>query len=606
MRFRSVDALRIPKGSAKRIREGGKVLWEPPVARYVSFGDSIAVGHRINDNWEKDYGWDAQYGVGGRTETTIVPGCYTELIHKDLIVRTGGKISTTSFARSGDKVSDLMEKLNHSVVRTTLSKADYVTVCIGANDVLHYALVGLPEYLNTGDLSTIDAQVDASLAVLNDDNSNSSYLALFNKLLSINSKAKYVFTTVYNPYKYLYIDGSKSGFFKPMLDAIPQMTILGFEVDEYIKDSLLDTSAMKDMVSRINVMCNKGEEYVSRLNAILRNKITAFQAVNPNFHLADTKAVFDPVPDRPITAPYHYNDLVNVEYTKGFNTADIRWYPLWVDEYGEDYQRYWWDLASKHVSWEKGFDIMGFARELVPQIVEKILEPNVDPHPEEYGHHAMFCSFSDAFGWSTLPRRTITFSANGGTGAMVQQTVVALDGNTAYTNIKANEFALNSEGYCFASWNMKADGSGTSYTNGQFIGLTGNLTLYAQWSNIYTVTFRHSMDDRIGTHGSGDTGPMECYALWIDGTEQSDLGAFSNSARTYRLTYGTPLGVIAAVAKGGDKSYITWNGVKVAGEANRVTYDFNLTSNVDIHFEWNYWLNGAIVQSYWNCYITTY
>lgn len=611
MKLSQVSAWRIPSGSTQRVRHNGNAFWEKGAIRfrYVSFGDSIAVGHRINDNWEKDYGWNAQYGVDGRQETTIVPGCYTDLIHRDLIVRTGAKVNTTSFARSGDKVADLMDKLNQPIVRTTLSNADYVTVCIGANDVLHYALVGLPEYINTGDLSTIDAQVDASLAVLDDDNASTSFVALFNKLMSINSKATYVFTTVYNPYKYLWLDGSKDGFFKPMLDTIPQMTILGFEIDELIKDSLLNTSEVSNLVTRVNGICAKAENYVTRLNAILRKKITTFQASNPNVLLADTKAVFDPVPDRPVTAPYHYNDLVNVEYTRGFNTADIRWYPLWVDKYGEDYQRFWWDLASKYITLEQGFHIMGFARELIPMIVEKILEPNVDPHPEEYGHHAMFRSFSEAFGWSALPRRTITFNANGGTGVMAAQTVVALDGNKAYTNINALGFSHGTEGYRFIGWNTKADGSGTAYTDGQFVGLDGDLTLYAQWSNIYTVTFRHSFKSD-GTHDSSGTGDMNYYALWIDSVEQEDLGQFSNPARTYRLPYGTPLGVIAAVERGKARSYITWNGTKIAGEAMRCTHDFLLTSDTDIHFEWRFfWDDIPLIspeQSFWNCYITTH
>lgn len=394
MRFARVEAVHIPKGFAKRIRKGDKVLWGPYLTRYVSLGDSIAVGHAINADWEKDYGWDAQYGVNGRKETVIVPKCYTDLIRKDLAEKFGGKVSATSFARSGDKVDDLMEKLNHDRVRKALAKADYVTICIGANDVLHYALVGLPEYINTGDLSDIDAKVDASLAVLNDDNASTSYLALLNKLASINPNAKYVFTTVYNPYKYLWIDGSKDGFFKPMLDTIPQMTVLGFEIDELIKDGILSTPAISNLITRINGMGAKAEEYVTRLNAILRNKITAFQATNPNFFLADTKALFDVVPDRPIPAEKHYNDLVNVEFTRGFDVSEMDWGQLYK---GTNAGTFWTKLALKHVSFEKGFDIMGFARELVPMIIEKVIEPNVDPHPEEYGHEVLRTSFESCY-----------------------------------------------------------------------------------------------------------------------------------------------------------------------------------------------------------------
>jgi lysophospholipase L1-like esterase len=604
LNFARVKDLEIPEGKVKRVSVANTVVWsdeqELPF-RYVSFGDSIAVGHRINGDWEKDYGWDAQYGVNGRVATAIVPNCYTDLIHKDLTELYGSGVSTTSFARSGDKVTDLMDKLNHAVVRKALSEADYVTICIGANDVLHYALVGLPEYLNTGDLSTIDAQVSASLSVLNNDNSSTSYLALFNKLISINSKAKYVFTTVYNPYKYLWVDGSKNGFFKPLLDTIPQMSILGFEIDELIKEGLLDTPALKDFVNRVNGISAKAEGYVTTLNTILRNKITAFQATNPNFLLADTKALFDSIPDREGAGEVHYNDLVNVEYTRGYDVSTVDWGALWEDS---DASTFWWNLATKYVSLS-GLDISGFASELKDLIITRVVEPDIDPHPEEYGHYALKRSFADTLGWESL--KTITYNANGGVGSMMQQKVLdrAIVGNSiksVCSITKPNAFAPTT-GYYFTKWNKAADGSSAEYSNGQSIYVTTDITLYAQWSNIYTVTVRHSEDSTF--HGSGDTGPMESYALWIDGAEQPDLGAFSNGSRVYRLPYGTPVGVIAATKYGSGRSYITLNGTKVAGNSNDARYTFLVPGNVDIHFEWNYWLDGFTPQSYWNCYITT-
>jgi uncharacterized repeat protein (TIGR02543 family) len=37
------------------------------------------------------------------------------------------------------------------------------------------------------------------------------------------------------------------------------------------------------------------------------------------------------------------------------------------------------------------------------------------------------------------------------------------------------------EGYVFNGWNTEPDGSGTSYSEGHYVKLTGNLNLYAQW-----------------------------------------------------------------------------------------------------------------------------
>lgn len=576
-------------------------VFENPFSKffgYVSLGDSIAAGHTINDEWTTDYGEGSQYGKNGNTSTAIVPESYTDLIRNELTVKYNNRSAVVSFARSGDRVDDLMEKLTHTRVINAIKVADLVTICIGANDVLEPALSHLEEYIYTGDLSTIEAIVEGNLANLNNDSYTYSYKSLFDRLNEINPDAQYVFTTIYNPYKYLWIEEGNDGFFSPILNSIPQMTILGLEVDEYIKSGLLSTPIVRQLFERVNGLNAWAEKYVTRLNEVLKGKIQNYQPTNSNFAVADTKALFDTYPDRPISAQKHYNDLVNVEYTRGYNTATMDWGRLWE---GSDVGTFWLNLATKYVSLS-GLDISGFAEDLLSQMIEKVIVPDIDPHPEWYGHYVLKRSFADALGWQSLDRCTITFNANGGNGSMTTQTVVGVDGLTAYANINSLAFTP-ATGYYFTGWNTKADGSGISYSNGQLIGVNSDITLYAQWSNIYTVTFRHSEDS--GLVGSGDTGNMENYALWIDGVEQSDLGAFSNGARTYRLPYGTQIGVVAQTNSGSGRSYVTWNGTKVAGNSSDARYQFTLTSDVDINFEFNYFLDGLTPQKYWNCYITT-
>lgn len=72
----------------------------------------------------------------------------------------------------------------------------------------------------------------------------------------------------------------------------------------------------------------------------------------------------------------------------------------------------------------------------------------------------------------------VTFIANGGTGTMHEQKIE----NSA--NLTNNAFTR--DGFTFAGWNTKRDGSGKAYANGAAITATegdnGLVTLYAQWT----------------------------------------------------------------------------------------------------------------------------
>ncbi|MBR0333994.1 MAG: InlB B-repeat-containing protein [Bacteroidales bacterium] len=69
----------------------------------------------------------------------------------------------------------------------------------------------------------------------------------------------------------------------------------------------------------------------------------------------------------------------------------------------------------------------------------------------------------------------LTFNANDGSGARTAQLFEAGVTQT----LTANKFTRS--GYYFSGWNTAPDGSGTSYTDGQEITLTEDMTLYAQW-----------------------------------------------------------------------------------------------------------------------------
>ena len=84
--FSRLQELKIPEGTVYKItsKNYNQVIWEKINYSYVSLGDSIAAGHRINENWETDYGRDKQYGKPGQTQTALVTNCYTDLIKRDI------------------------------------------------------------------------------------------------------------------------------------------------------------------------------------------------------------------------------------------------------------------------------------------------------------------------------------------------------------------------------------------------------------------------------------------------------------------------------------------------------------------------------------------
>ncbi len=98
---------------------------------------------------------------------------------------------------------------------------------------------------------------------------------------------------------------------------------------------------------------------------------------------------------------------------------------------------------------------------------------------------------------------TITFDKNAddATGTMAPQT--AKKGESFAVN--ANAFTRS--GYYFASWNTKADGTGTSVPDKAKVKLNSNVTLYAQWqsgeapvaTDELTITFNKNADDATGT-----------------------------------------------------------------------------------------------------------
>ncbi len=101
-----------------------------------------------------------------------------------------------------------------------------------------------------------------------------------------------------------------------------------------------------------------------------------------------------------------------------------------------------------------------------------------------------YCAESD------LTKAMISFKPNGGAGTMANQLVskntpVALNMNQSIVR----------EGYEFAGWNTKADGSGVAYADGANISISADTVLFAMWNivSLSNITF----DANGGTGGFG-------------------------------------------------------------------------------------------------------
>ena len=121
---------------------------------------------------------------------------------------------------------------------------------------------------------------------------------------------------------------------------------------------------------------------------------------------------------------------------------------------------------------------------------------------------------------AVAPTHSIHFDSNGGTGTMNDQTVNEFEP----TALQANAFTR--EGFVFEGWNTTADGTGDYYADGAIVTLLDDLTLYAQWHQLFNITLAEVTHGSISASASQafeeteitlTATPDLCYALtqWV-------------------------------------------------------------------------------------------
>lgn len=157
------------------------------------------------------------------------------------------------------------------------------------------------------------------------------------------------------------------------------------------------------------------------------------------------------------------------------------------------------------------------------------------------------------------PKYSVTYDANGATAGTVPNTAEYTGSESVWA--ASNSGNLAKTGAIFNGWNTKADGSGTSYSAGGYLGyLSANLTLYAVWQGVYTVTY----------HANGATG-----------------GTVPASA-----TYGAATTAYAAYNSGSlAKTGFIFGGWNTQADGTGFTFVTgatisNLNANMDLHARW--------------------
>jgi uncharacterized repeat protein (TIGR02543 family) len=128
-----------------------------------------------------------------------------------------------------------------------------------------------------------------------------------------------------------------------------------------------------------------------------------------------------------------------------------------------------------------------------------------------------------------LNTHTVSYNANGGTGAPAAQTV----GGGSSVLIPANPNGLIRPGYNFSNWYTTPAGTGGSqYDAGNTLTPSGNVVLYAQW-NAKTITVTYDLNTGTGTTPADQTATFDGQPIQLAGS-----GGFSKTNSTF-LTWNT-------------------------------------------------------------------
>ncbi len=161
---------------------------------------------------------------------------------------------------------------------------------------------------------------------------------------------------------------------------------------------------------------------------------------------------------------------------------------------------------------------------------------------------------------------TVTFNANGGTGTMTAQTFTEGEAQALTRN------AFTYDGYTFTGWNTVQGGSGASYTDGQTITVTADMTLYAHWTS-------------NGTNPTPSPTPGPTPGNTVTVTFNANGGTGEMAPQTF--TIGTAQALSANTFTKENNWFSGWNtAIDGQGTAYTDSQEIIATENMTLYAQW--------------------
>ena len=173
-------------------------------------------------------------------------------------------------------------------------------------------------------------------------------------------------------------------------------------------------------------------------------------------------------------------------------------------------------------------------------------------------------------GGSSTSTHSITYNGNGNTsGSVPTDSSTYQQGNTV--TVLGNTGSLVRTGYTFASWNTKADGSGTTYAAGATFTMgSANVTLYAQWTSNSgggQMTTVYSFGPASGTDGQHPYGGVMIGSDgYLYGTTRS--GGPNGTGTVFKLSTSGTESILYSFAVAGADAQFPIGGVAMDSHGN--------------------------------------